>query len=118
MLHFYGYDSCSTCRKARKWLDEHGVAYEAVDITQQPPRADELRELLKRDDIELRHLFNTSGQLYRGMNLKEKLPGMSEAEATDLLAGHGKLVKRPIVIADDGRATVGFKPERFEQMWG
>lgn len=117
MLTFYGYDKCSTCRNAKKWLDERNVEYRAIDITQQPPRAAELKRVLRHSDAELRQLFNTSGQLYREMNIKDRLPTMSESEALDLLAQHGKLIKRPIVT-DAKRATVGFRPERFAQVWG
>lgn len=118
MIQFYGYDKCSTCRKAKKWLDERGVAYRFIDITQQPPTAATLRGILQAGGYELRHLFNTSGQLYRQMDIKSKLPGMSQAEALALLAKHGKLVKRPIVTDGRSRHTVGFDEDQFRRVWG
>lgn len=117
MLTFYGYPKCSTCRKAAKWLDDHGVAYGSIDITAQPPPAALLRCILQQGDYQLKDLFNRSGEVYRQMNLKGRLPGMTDGEAIDLLAAHGKLVKRPIAT-DDRRFTVGFDPDRYEQVWG
>lgn len=117
MMTFYGYPKCSTCRNAAKWLDEHGVAYDHIDITQQPPSAAVLRAILREGDYTLKDLFNRSGVQYRELNLKARLPTMSEDEAIDLLAGNGKLIKRP--IATDGRRhTVGFDPQRYEAVWG
>ena len=116
MLSFYGYDRCSTCRNAKKWLDAHGQTYRAIDITEQPPPKALLRQIAHTEGYSLRTLFNTSGQVYREMNLKTRLPEMSEEEALDLLASKGKLVKRPIVT-DGEQFTVGFKPEKFEQVW-
>ncbi|MEX0744682.1 MAG: arsenate reductase family protein [Phycisphaeraceae bacterium] len=118
MLTFYGYERCSTCRNARKWLDAHERPHTFVDITEKPPPEELLQRIAHSDAYTLRHLFNTSGQLYREMNLKSRLPGMTEAEAIDLLVSHGKLVKRPIVVDETGeRFTVGFKPDVFERVW-
>ncbi len=117
MVKFYGYDKCSTCRNAKKWLDAQGVAYKDIDITATPPTKALLKSILKVGDYSLKDLFNKSGQLYRQMNMKDKLPDMSEAEAISLLAEHGKLCKRPIVT--DGKShTVGFREERFSEVWG
>lgn len=118
MLTFYGYPRCSTCRNAAKWLDAHGHSYQYIDITEQPPSASLLRRIAGSEAYSLRSLFNTSGQLYRQMDLKARLPDMSEAEAIDLLAKHGKLIKRPIVTDGADRFSVGFKPETYEQVWG
>lgn len=117
MLTFYGYDKCSTCRNARKWLDRHRVKYESIDITTRPPSQAVLKAIIKSVDYELKHLFNTSGQLYRQMNIKDKLPDMTEAAAIKLLAENGKLIKRPIAT-DGNRHTVGFKEDVYKNVWG
>lgn len=116
MIKLYGYMKCDACRKAIKWLDTHSVDHAFIDITTDPPSAGQLRAIL-RSDYALRQLFNTSGVLYREMRMKDRLPAMKEAEAVELLASNGKLVKRPIVT-DGKRFTVGFKPDRFAEVWG
>lgn len=116
-LTVYGYMKCDSCRKAMKWLDARGRAHRFVDITERPPTAAELGEVLREDRYELKHLFNTSGQLYRSMKIKDKLAGMTEDEALALLAGHGMLIKRP-VVSDGTRWTVGFKEGVFGEVWG
>lgn len=111
---FLQYPPCSTCKKAKKWLDDHGVAYEARDIKQDNPTQEELRAWQARSGLPLKRFFNTSGQLYRSLQLKEKLPAMPEAEQLALLAGDGMLVKRPLVIGEDF-VLVGFKPAEWEK---
>jgi arsenate reductase len=115
MLKFYGYRRCGTCRKALAWLDDHGVDYRFVDITETPPPKTLLRALLQ--EHEPRALFNTSGQQYRELGMKDRLPTLSRSEAVDLLAANGKLCKRPLVT-DGTRHTVGFQPDRFAAVWG
>jgi arsenate reductase (glutaredoxin) len=110
MLSLHTYQNCSTCRAAVKWLRLHGIAFEEHPIREQPPSPDALRRAL--DDLggDLRALFNTSGQDYRSLGLKDKLPRMATDEALRLLAGNGNLVKRP--FAQDtqrGLTLVGFK---------
>lgn len=117
MIDFYGYDNCDTCRKAKRWLDGRGVKYRAIPIVERPPDRALLKGILKAGDYELKHLFNTSGQVYRQMKIKDKLASISVTEAIKLLGEHGKLCKRPIVT-DGKRHTVGFKPEVFEAVWG
>lgn len=117
MIDFYGYDGCDTCRKAKKWLDAQGIEYKSIAIVDRPPSAALLKKILKAGDYELKHLFNTSGQVYRQMKIKDKLATMSEAEALKLLSENGKLCKRPIVT-DGKRHTVGFKADVFERVWG
>lgn len=112
---FLQYPPCSTCKKAKKWLDEHGVAYEARDIKQDNPTQEELRAWQARSGLPLKRFFNTSGQLYRSLQLKEKLPAMPEAEQLALLAGDGMLVKRPLAVGEDF-VLVGFKEAEWEQM--
>lgn len=116
MVKFYGYDKCSTCRNAKKWLDVRGIEYESIDITTKPPSQATLKAIISSDDYELKHLFNTSGQLYRQMDIKSKLPDMTQAAAIKLLADNGKLIKRPLVT-DGKKHTVGFKEESFEKAW-
>ena len=117
MIDFYGYDGCDTCRKAKKWLDARGVAYRSIAIVERPPSKALLKKLMKGGGYELKQLFNTSGQVYRQMKIKDKLGAMSVEEALGLLSEHGKLCKRPIV-SDGTRHTVGFKVEVFEAVWG
>ncbi len=111
---FLQYPPCSTCKKAKKWLDDHGVAYEARDIKQDNPTQEELRAWQARSGLPLKRFFNTSGQLYRSLQLKEKLPAMPEAEQLALLAGDGMLVKRPLAVGEDF-VLVGFKEAEWEQ---
>lgn len=117
MIDFYGYDGCDTCRKAKKWLDAQGVEYKSIPIVEKPPSAALLKRVLKSGDYELKHLFNTSGQVYRQMKIKDKLATMTEAAALKLLSANGKLCKRPIVT-DGKQHTVGFKSDVFKRVWG
>lgn len=116
-LTFYGYSRCGTCRNAAKWLASKGIEAESVDLVQAPPSADALNRLAEQSGLELRKFFNTSGEAYRDLGLKDKLPSLSREEQLQLLAGNGKLIKRPIVT-DGSRVTVGFKEEEFERVWG
>ena len=105
---FVCYPKCSTCQKARAWLDGQGVQYEFRDIKLQNPTEDELRQWHQQSGLPLRRFFNTSGLQYKALSLKEKLPTMSEEEQFSLLASDGMLVKRPILVGD-GFVLVGFK---------
>lgn len=107
---FVCYPKCTTCQKARKWLDENGYEYTVRDIKEEPPTYEELKEWYAMSGLPIRRLFNTSGLLYKSMNLKEKLPEMSEDEQLKLLATDGMLVKRPVIVYD-GKAKFGFKGE-------
>lgn len=117
MIRFYGYNNCDTCRKAKKWLAAQGVEFNDIDITEKPPAKATLKKIIKGDRYSLKDLFNKSGMLYREMKIKGKLPDMSESQAIDLLAKHGKMVKRPIVTDGDSH-TVGFKEDVFSEIWG
>lgn len=110
---FLEYPPCSTCKKAKKWLDTHSVSYEARHIKEQNPTAEELREWHRKSGLPLKKFFNTSGMIYREQNIKDKLPGMSEEEQYALLAADGMLVKRPLVIGEDF-VLVGFKEAEWE----
>ena len=111
---FVCYPKCTTCKKARKWLEENGIEFEERDIKEENPSEEELREWHAASGLPLKRFFNTSGMLYRDMQLKDKLPGMSEDEMFRLLASDGLLVKRPIAVAD-GKVLVGFKQTEWEE---
>ena len=112
MLFVY-YPKCSTCQKAKAWLDSQGVSYDQRDIKLDNPTAEELRTWWQKSGLPLKKFFNTSGLLYKSLELKDKLPGMSEEEQLRLLATDGMLVKRPIIVADDF-ILVGFKTAEWE----
>lgn len=110
MLKLYAYQGCSTCRNAMKWLKANHVPLEEIAIRETPPTISELNTMLKARDGDLRSLFNTSGQDYRAMGLKNTLPTMKTSEALKLLSQHGNLVKRPFAIDQkNGIYLVGFK---------
>lgn len=109
------YPKCSTCKKAQKWLDDNGIEYETRDIKENNPTYDELKEWHGKSNLPLKKFFNTSGLLYRSMNLKDKLVDMSEEEQLELLATDGMLVKRPIIITDN-TVLVGFKEKEWENV--
>lgn len=119
LMKVYTYQGCSTCRSAVKWLRAQGIAFDEIPIRETPPSMQELRAMLKAQGGQLRLLFNTSGQDYRTMGLKDKLPIMSEEEALQLLAGHGNLVKRPFAI-DSKRQIhlVGFREADWTEAFG
>ncbi len=112
---FIEYPKCSTCRKAKKWLDDHGVAYTDRHIKENNPTYEELKEWSARSGLPLKRFFNTSGQLYRSLQLKDRIPSMSEDEQLRLLASDGMLVKRPLVVTDSAVLT-GFKEKEWEQL--
>ena len=112
---FIEYPKCSTCRKAKKWLDEHGIDYTDRHIGEDNPTAEELAAWQERSGLPVRRFFNTSGMRYRELGIKAKLDaGMSDEDAFALLATDGMLVKRPLVIADDA-VLVGFREPAWEQ---
>lgn len=113
----YLYPQCGTCRNAIKWLKNKDIEVNQIHIVEQPPTANELSELIRRSGLELKKFFNTSGLVYKELNLKDKLPTMSDKEKVELLASNGKLIKRPI-ITDGTKVTVGFKEEVMENVWG
>lgn len=115
MVLFVEYPKCTTCQKARKWLEERGVEYTGRHIKEDRPTAAELKEWHKKSGLPLKRFFNTSGMLYKSMGLKDKLPSMSEEEMYELLAADGMLVKRPIIVGEDFVLT-GFKEKEWEQM--
>ena len=114
MLKFICYPKCSTCQKARKWLDENNIEYEFRDIKNENPSLEELTAWYKLSGLPLRKFFNTSGLLYKSMELKTKLPNMTDEEMLALLATDGMLVKRPLAIGDDF-VLVGFKEAEWAE---
>ena len=112
---FFCYPKCSTCQKAKKWLQENLVEFTERDIVKNNPTEAELKKLYKKSKKELKKFFNTSGILYREMELKDKLPAMTEEEMLKLLATDGKLVKRPMIVTKDFVLN-GFKEEEWKEL--
>lgn len=113
MLLLY-YPLCATCKKAKKWLDEHSISYELRDIKTQNPTREELKNWYEKSNMELKKFFNTSGLSYKNGNLKEKLPRMTQEEQLDLLAADGMLVKRPLLVSEEW-VLVGFRESLYEE---
>lgn len=111
---FVEYPKCSTCQKAKKWLDANELQYEDRHIKEKNPTIEELKEWHQRSGLELKKFFNTSGLLYKELKLKEKLPTMTEEEKYKLLASDGMLVKRPIIVTDD-LILLGFKEDVWKE---
>ena len=116
MVKFICYPKCTTCQKARKWLDDNQIEYEFRDIKLDNPTLDELTEWQKKSGLPLKKFFNTSGLLYKSLDLKNKLPTMSEDEMLKLLASDGMLVKRPLLIGDSV-VLVGFKEAEWRAVF-
>lgn len=114
MYKFICYPKCTTCQKAKKWLDGNNIEYELRDIKSENPTFDELKEWHEKSGKPLRKLFNTSGILYKSMDLKNKLSEMSEEEMLKLLATDGMLVKRPLLVGDS-LVLIGFKESEWEE---
>lgn len=114
MVKVYCYSKCTTCKKALKWLDDNGVKYESLDIKEQHPDRETIKGLNAKSGLSLKKFFNTSGQLYRELELSKKLPGMSDDEMLDLLASDGMLVKRPLLITDK-KVLPGFKEAEWKE---
>ena len=106
---------CSTCQKAKQWLEDHGVSYTARHIVEENPTEQELSQWIARSGLPIKRFFNTSGLKYKALELKDKLPLMSEEEMVALLATDGMLVKRPLLIGED-TILVGFKPQEWESI--
>lgn len=113
---FINYPKCSTCINARKWLEEHKIDFTSRHIVEDNPKKDELKKYVALSGLPVKKFFNTSGVLYRQMNLKEKLANASEDEMLDILSSNGMLVKRPLVIADKG-VLIGFKKDQWEEFF-
>lgn len=116
-LTFYGYPKCGTCRDAIKSLEGKGYELDSHNLFEQAPSAVVLTELIGRSGLEVKKFFNTSGEAYKELNLKDKLPTLSDKEKIELLASNGRLVKRP-VVTDGIKVTVGFKDDDYDRVWG
>lgn len=115
-MKLYQYPKCSTCRKAVKFLNERGVEFESIDITQQPPTKIELQTMLGSYQGDIRKLFNTSGVQYRELKIKDSIATMSAEDAIELLSGNGKLIKRPFLLHKT-KGIVAFKEERWVEFF-
>ncbi|WKA59725.1 arsenate reductase family protein [Planococcus shenhongbingii] len=116
MITYYAYPKCTTCRKAKKWLEQNNIEYNEINIAETPPSDSELRGIYEKSGLELKKFFNTSGLKYRELGLKDKLKEMPEDQQLKLLSSDGMLIKRPLAW-DGEKATLGFKEEEFENTW-
>lgn len=114
MIDFFWYPRCGTCQKAKKWLEANNIDFVATDLKEQKPNRSQLEDWFNKSGLPLKKFFNTSGQVYKSMELKDKLPSMSQDEQLDLLASDGMLVKRPIVVAGE-TVLMGFKEDQWEE---
>ena len=112
---FLQYPPCSTCKKAKAWLDAHNVSYTARHIKNENPSFEELKAWYSISGLPLKKFFNTSGLVYKNLNLKDKLPTMTEEEQLQLLATDGMLVKRPLVVTEDGKVLTGFREKEWSE---
>lgn len=114
MITFYWYPKCSTCRNAKRWLEEHEIPFEAIDMVTTPPQPEQLLAWIQSSEAPLTRFFNTSGMKYRELQLKEKVPTMTAQEAADVLATDGMLIKRPLLVSGDRFLINGFKENEYE----
>lgn len=112
---FVEYPKCTTCIKAKKFLKENGIEFEARHIAENNPTASELNQWIDKSGLEIKKFFNTSGKLYKEMNLKDKIKDMTREECVELLSTNGMLVKRPILVKDD-KVLVGFKEDQYKEI--
>ena len=113
-MKFFSYNKCGTCRKAKKFLDARKVSFNEIDITETPPSKSILKKAIKSKGM--KKLFNTSGEQYKKLSIKDKIGSMTEAHAIELLSSNGRLVKRPIAV-DGNRITVGFDEVEYKEVW-
>lgn len=114
MITFYWYPKCSTCRNAKRWLEEHEIPFEAIDMVATPPQPEQLLAWIQSSEAPLTRFFNTSGMKYRELQLKEKVPTMTAQDAADVLATEGMLIKRPLLVSGDRFLINGFKENEYE----
>ena len=117
MVLFVEYPKCTTCKKAKKWLEENGVEFTDRHIAEENPTKEELTARYQKSGLPLKRFFNTSGLKYKELNLKDKLPSMSEEEQLELLSTDGMLVKRPVLVGEDF-VTTGFKEDTWKELLG
>lgn len=116
VLQFYCIPTCSTCKAAKKWLQQHEIEFEEINLKTDPPKKEQLLNLLQHSDLSMKRFFNTSGTVYKERGLKEVVPGLTEQEAAELLASEGMLIKRPLIIKGSN-SLIGFKEEVYERIW-
>lgn len=116
MIKLYGYKKCGTCRKAEKYLNDNKISYSYIDITLNPPSSEQLQKIVVQSKKDLKKFFNTSGIVYREMQLKNKLKDMSDSDMLMLLAENGKLIKRPI-LTNGTQSSVGYNDDEFQKIW-
>lgn len=115
---FIEYPRCTTCKKAKKWLEDNNILFDKRDITIENPTEDELKDWILKSGLPIKRFFNTSGVLYKEMGLKDKLGNMTDEEQIKLLSTDGKLVKRPVFISGEGNVVVGFKADEWNTLKG
>ncbi|MFZ3576733.1 arsenate reductase family protein [Virgibacillus sp. DJP39] len=115
-LTFYWYPNCGTCKKAKKWLDDHNIDYTSVHIVDHTPSEQDILDLMNKSDLPAKKFFNTSGKSYREKNIKDEISGASDEEMAKILASDGMLIKRPITT-DGKKVTIGFKEDIFNHTW-
>lgn len=116
MLNYYQHPTCSTCRKGRKWLEQHDVAYQAINLIETPPSKEQLANWIRKSDLPIQRFFNSSGTRYRELGLKEVVPTLTIEAAAELLSTDGMLIKRPLVT-NGSTVTLGFNEDVFEKVW-
>ena len=116
MITYYAYPKCTTCRKAKSWLDKNNVEYKEIHLAENPPTKEQLAEIHQASGLELKKFFNTSGLVYRSHGLKDKLPNMTEEQQLELLASDGMLIKRPLAW-NGKKVTLGFKETDYQSSW-
>lgn len=116
MLELYQHPTCSTCKATRKWLDDHLIEYRAINMIENPPTQETLINLMSQTDLPVLRFFNTSGNRYRELGLKNRVSNMNITECAAVLASDGMLIKRPL-LTDGKRTTLGFKEDIYEQTW-
>lgn len=115
-LSFYWYPNCGSCKRAKKWFEDNNVSYESIHIVNETPSKEEILSLMEKTDLPPRRFFNTSGRVYREMNMKDKVVDATKEEMASYLASDGMLIRRPIVT-DGKKVTIGFKEEEFQNTW-
>lgn len=115
MITFYWYPKCSTCKKAKAWLDEQGMSYQMIDMIQEPPAKNLIEQWMKENDWPIRRYFNTSGMRYREQNLKEIVNDLTPAQAAEKLSQDGMLIKRPILVVEQ-KVLLGFREAQYQEL--
>lgn len=115
-ITFYCYPKCGTCRKAKKWFEQNQISFEEINLVEQPPTKEQLAKWIKQSGLPIKRFFNTSGQKYRELGLKDKLDQVSDDQKLEWLASDGMLIKRPLTLNSE-QITVGFKEDQFEEAW-